>query len=61
MKRTQLVTTSSFLALTLVTLLIALWLFNRFLFIPVGRMVQDMKQIANGQLNLANRPISKIC
>lgn len=53
MKRTQLVTTSSFLALTLVTLLIALWLFNRFLFIPVGRMVQDMKQIANGQLNLA--------
>ena len=53
MKRTQLVTTSGFLALTLVTLLIALWLFNRFLFIPVGRMVQDMKRIANGQLNLA--------
>jgi len=53
MKRTQLVTTSGFLALTLGTLLFALWLFNRFLFIPVGRMVQDMKQIANGQLDLA--------
>ena len=52
MKKTQLVTTSGFLALTLGTLLFALWLFNRFLFIPLGRMVQDMKQIADGQLDL---------
>ena len=53
MQKTQLVTTSGFLALTLGTLLFALWLFNRFLFIPVGRMVQDMKQITNGKLDLA--------
>jgi len=53
MKRTQLVTTSGFLALTLGALLFALWLFNRFLFIPVGRMVQDMEQIASGKLDLA--------
>ena len=53
MQKTQLVTTSGFLALTLGILLFALWLFNRFLFIPVGRMVQDMKQIANGKLDLA--------
>jgi len=52
MGKTQLVTTSGFLALALGTLLFALWLFNRFLFIPVGRMVQDMKQIADGQLDL---------
>ena len=52
MGKTQLVTTSGFLALTLGTLLFALWLFNRFLFVPVGRMVQDMKQIADGQLDL---------
>jgi hypothetical protein len=53
MKKTQVVTTSGFLLLTLATLLFALWLFNRFLFIPVGRMVQDMRQIANGKLDLA--------
>jgi PAS domain S-box-containing protein len=53
MKKTQVVTTSGFLLLTLATLLFALWLFNRFLFIPVGRMIQDMKQIANGKLDLA--------
>jgi HAMP domain-containing protein len=47
------VTTSGFLALTLGTLLFALWLFNRFVFIPVGRMIQDMKQIAHGKLDLA--------
>jgi PAS domain S-box-containing protein len=52
MEQTQIVTTSGFLALTLGTLLFALWLFNRFLFVPVGRMVEDMKQIANGKLDL---------
>ena len=53
MGKTQLVTTSGFLALTLGTLLFALWLFNRFVFIPVGRMIKDMQRVANGQLDLA--------
>ncbi len=52
MKQTQLVTTLGFLALTLVTLLFALWLFNRFLFVPVSRMARDMKQMAQGKLDL---------
>jgi HAMP domain-containing protein len=53
MGKTQLVTTSGFLALTLGTLLFALWLFNRFVFIPVDRMIKDMQRVANGQLDLA--------
>jgi hypothetical protein len=36
MEHTQLVTTGGFLLLTLSTLLFALWLFNRFLFVPLG-------------------------
>jgi len=52
MGKTQLLTTSGFLALALGTLLFALWLFNRFLFVPVGRMIQDMRQIAHGKLDL---------
>lgn len=52
MKHTQTVTTSGFLLLTLSTLLFALWLFNRFLFVPLGRMVEGMKQIADGKLEL---------
>jgi len=52
MKRTQLVTTSGFLLLTFGTLLFALWLFNKFLFIPLGQMVEGMKQIAHGKLDL---------
>ncbi|MEA2094128.1 MAG: hypothetical protein U9P11_06160, partial [Pseudomonadota bacterium] len=52
MQKTQLVTTSGFLALTLGTLLFALWLFNRFLFVPLARMVVGMKQIAHGKLDL---------
>ncbi len=52
MSRTQIVTTVSFLALTLLTLFFALWLFDRFVFLPVGRLIEDMKRIANGKLDL---------
>ncbi|MEN8204859.1 MAG: HAMP domain-containing protein [Pseudomonadota bacterium] len=53
MEHTQMVTTGGFLLLTLITLLFALWLFSRFLFVPLGQMVEGMKQIAQGKLNLA--------
>ncbi|HAJ91770.1 MAG TPA: hypothetical protein DCO71_03975, partial [Gammaproteobacteria bacterium] len=53
MEHTQMVTTGGFLLLTLITLLFALWLFSRFLFVPLGQMVQGMKQMAQGKLNLA--------
>jgi len=52
MDKTQVVTISGFLALSLMTLIFALWLFNRFLFVPVRRMIKDMEQVSNGQLNL---------
>ena len=52
MEQTRTVTISSFLLLTIGTLLFALWLFNRFLFEPVVRMIQDMKQMASGKLDL---------
>ena len=52
MEKTQIVTTSGFLLLTLTVLLFALWLFNRFLFIPVEQMILDMKQMAAGKLDL---------
>lgn len=52
MERTRTVTISGFLLLTIITLLFALWLFNRFLFVPVKRMVRDMKQMAGGKLDL---------
>ena len=52
MAHTQMVTTGGFLLLTLITLLFALWLFSRFLFVPLGQMVEGMKQIAQGKLNL---------
>jgi len=52
MKQTQLVATSGFLLLTMGTLLFALWLFNKFLFVPLGQMVIDMKHIAHGKLDL---------
>jgi PAS domain-containing protein len=53
MERTQMVTTGGFLLLTTGSLLFALWLFHRFLFVPLGRLVGNMKQIASGQLDLA--------
>ncbi|MDH5612675.1 MAG: PAS domain S-box protein [Gammaproteobacteria bacterium] len=52
MEKTKIVTTSGFLLLSMMTLLFALWLFNRFLFVPVSRMIQDMKQMACGDLDL---------
>jgi PAS domain S-box-containing protein len=52
MEYTQIVTTSGFLILTISTLLFALWLFNRFLFVPLGRMIEDMNKIADGKLDL---------
>jgi PAS domain S-box-containing protein len=52
MDKTQMVTITGFLLLSLSTLLFALWLFNRFLFSPVSRMIADMKQITNGKLEL---------
>lgn len=51
MDRTQLVTTSGFLLFTLFSLLATLWLFNRFIFVPVKNMVMDIKQLANGKLD----------
>jgi HAMP domain-containing protein len=53
MEHTQMVTTGGFLLLTLITLLFALWLFSRFLFVPLGQMVEGMKQMAQGKLDLA--------
>ncbi|GEM_PF-164133 len=52
MEKTRFITVSGFLLLTFGTLLFALWLFNRFLFVPVNRMVGDMKQMAAGKLDL---------
>ena len=52
MDKTQTVTISGFLILSLSTLLFALWLFSRFLFSPVSRMVADMEKITNGNLEL---------
>ena len=52
MDRTQIVTITGFLLLSLSTLLLALWLFNRFLFSPVSRMIADMEQITHGKLEL---------
>lgn len=53
MRHTQRVTTSGFLLLTLGTLLFALWLFNGFLFAPLGRMVKVMDRVAHGKLDQA--------
>jgi PAS domain S-box-containing protein len=52
MDKTQTVTITGFLLLSLSTLLFALWLFNKFLFLPVSRMLSDMKRITHGNLEL---------
>lgn len=52
MEKTKIVTISGFLLLSMMTLLFALWLFNRFLFVPVRRMILDMKQMSQGNLDL---------
>jgi PAS domain S-box-containing protein len=53
MERTQWVTIAGFLLLSTVTLLLALWLFNRFLFVPFRQLVLDMKRMANGELDVS--------
>lgn len=50
MEATRTITISSFLLLSMLTLAFALWLFNRFLFVPVSRMIADMEQIAGGNM-----------
>ena len=52
MGKTQIVTISGFLVLSLISLMFALWLFNRFLFIPLNKMIYHMKQMAQGRLDL---------
>ncbi|NOQ90660.1 MAG: HAMP domain-containing protein, partial [Gammaproteobacteria bacterium] len=52
MDQTQTVTITGFLLLSLSMLLFALWLFNRFLFAPVSRMIADMEKITHGKLEL---------
>lgn len=52
MDQTQIVTITGFLMLSLGTLLFALWLFHRFMFSPVKRMIADMEQITHGKLEL---------
>jgi len=51
MDETKIVTISVFLLLSMTTLLFALWLFNRFLFIPVNRIIRDMEHMAQGELD----------
>jgi len=52
MGETQVVTISGFLVLSLITLIFALWLFSRFLFVPLKRMMRDMEQMTHGRLDL---------
>ena len=52
MMRTQTVTITGFLVLALATLLVALWLFNRFMLSPVGAMVRNMRLMTGGRLDL---------
>lgn len=52
MQQTQTITTSGFLLLTITILLIALWLFNRFLLDPLGHMIGSIKTMTDGNLDL---------
>jgi HAMP domain-containing protein len=52
LQRTQIITTTGFLLLTVTILLIALWLFNRFLLDPLDRMINSMKTMTDGHPNL---------
>ncbi|MCW9057076.1 MAG: PAS domain S-box protein, partial [Gammaproteobacteria bacterium] len=52
MGATQIITTMGFLVLTIMVLLFALKLFQRFLFSPVSQMIVDMEQMAHGNLDL---------
>ncbi len=46
MENTRIITVSGFLLLTLAVLLFALWLFRRFLFIPLEQMIKGMERMA---------------
>jgi len=50
MNRTQVRTTFGFLSLTVLSLLLALWLFSRFLFKPVRNMMDDIEKCTHGDL-----------
>jgi len=52
MESTLILTISGFLILSLTTLLFALWMFSRFMFTPVSRMIKDMEKITHGKLEL---------
>lgn len=53
MKRTQTVTITGFLLLSFGTLVVAMWLFNRFMLAPVSAMVRNMRLMANGRFDMA--------
>ncbi len=52
MARIKTATISLFLVLTFGTLLLALWLFNRFMLAPVGAMARTMREMAVGKLDM---------
>jgi PAS domain S-box-containing protein len=62
MARIRTVTISGFLALALGTLLLALWLFSRFLLSPVSAMVRTMRLMAGGRLDITvdNRALQEL-
>ena len=49
--RIRLVTITGFLALAFCTLLLALWLFSRFMLSPVSAMARNMQEMAQGKLD----------
>ncbi len=53
MNKTQWITISGFLVLTMMAMMFALWLFKRFLFSPVSLMIRDIGKITSGKLNLS--------
>jgi len=53
MARIKTVTITGFLMLAFATLLLALWLFSRFMLSPVSAMVRNMRAMAQGNLDMA--------
>ena len=52
MVRIRTVTITGFLVLALATLLLALWLFSRFMLTPVSVMARNMRQMAQGKFDM---------
>jgi PAS domain S-box-containing protein len=52
MARIRTVSVSGFLVLVLATLLMALWLFSRFMLSPVSAMIRNMREMAQGKLDM---------